>query len=59
MACPAYTFDIVDTDTNAAATSSVFVLDLVSATKTLDVATTDYTLAATYNLALKVYYTGL
>jgi len=52
VACPVYTFEIIDTDTNAAATSSIFVSDLVSATKTLDVATTDYTLAKTYNLAL-------
>ena len=50
---------MVDTDTGVAPVVSVFVSDLTSDPKTLLVATTDVSLAKTYNLALKVYYLGL
>ena len=59
IACPAYVFELVDTVTISAPDAGVFTSDLVSATKTLDVATSDPLKAATYTLALSVYYAGL
>jgi len=59
IACPAYVFELVDTDTGVAPVVSVFDSDLASDPKTLRVETTDVSLAKTYNLALKVYYLGL
>ena len=59
IACPAYTFELIDTDTSVAPISSLFTSDFNSDPKTLDVGTTDLILAKTYNLALKVYYFGL
>ena len=46
--CPAIAFNVVDTATGLAPDVSIFTSDLASATKTLDVATSDMLLAGTY-----------
>ena len=57
--CGAYTHELYDFNTTLnLLDSNVFTLsDLTLPTKSLDVATTDFTLAGTYNLLLLVYYT--
>ena len=50
--CPTLAFNIVDTATGLAPDTSVFTSDLASATKTLDVATSDMLQASTYSLEL-------